>query len=48
MDCIVDDQLWDPRGLDRHQGPVQLGPPVPESFLAPDDLAELMVAAHNP
>ena len=48
MDCIVDDQLWKPEDLGRHPGPVQLGPAgSSRSFLAPDDLAELMAAAHS-
>ena len=26
IDCILDDQLWSPRGVGRHPGPLQLGP----------------------
>jgi catechol 2,3-dioxygenase-like lactoylglutathione lyase family enzyme len=48
MDCIVDDQLWDPGIWTDIRALYSWGPPVPESFLAPDDLAGLMVAAHNP
>jgi hypothetical protein len=48
MDCIVDDQLWDPGVWTDIRALYSWEPPVPESFLAPDDLAELMVAAHNP
>jgi catechol 2,3-dioxygenase-like lactoylglutathione lyase family enzyme len=48
MDCIVNDQLWDPGVWTDIRALYSWGPPVPESFLAPDDLAELMVAAHNP
>ena len=48
MDCIVDDQLWDPGVWTDIRALYSWGPPVPESFLAPDDLAELMIAAHNP
>src|SRR5580704_1932105 len=48
MDCIVDDQLWDPGVWTDIRALYNWGPPVPEAFLAPDDLAELMVAAHNP
>jgi catechol 2,3-dioxygenase-like lactoylglutathione lyase family enzyme len=48
MDCIIDDQLWDPGVWTDIRALYSWGPPVPESFLAPDDLAELMVAAHNP
>jgi catechol 2,3-dioxygenase-like lactoylglutathione lyase family enzyme len=47
MDSIVDDQLWKP-GVWEHgmKSLYSWGPPVPPSFLAPDDLAELMTAAH--
>jgi catechol 2,3-dioxygenase-like lactoylglutathione lyase family enzyme len=48
MDCIIDDQLWDPGVWTDIRALYSWGPPVPESFLAPDDLAQLMVAAHNP
>jgi catechol 2,3-dioxygenase-like lactoylglutathione lyase family enzyme len=48
MDCIIDDQLWDPGVWTDIRALYSWGPPVPESFLAPDDLAELIVAAHNP
>jgi catechol 2,3-dioxygenase-like lactoylglutathione lyase family enzyme len=47
MDCIVDDQLWDPEVWNDIRALYSWGPPVPGSFLAPDDLAELMAAAHN-
>jgi catechol 2,3-dioxygenase-like lactoylglutathione lyase family enzyme len=47
MDAIVDDQLWKP-GVWEHgmKSLYSWGPPVPPSFLAPDDLAELMAMAH--
>jgi catechol 2,3-dioxygenase-like lactoylglutathione lyase family enzyme len=48
MDCVIDDQLWDPGVWNDIRALYSWGPPVPEAFLAPDDLAELMVAAHNP
>ncbi len=48
MDCIVDDQLWKPEVWNDIRALYSWGPPVPGSFLAPDDLAELMAAAHNP
>jgi catechol 2,3-dioxygenase-like lactoylglutathione lyase family enzyme len=47
MDCIVDDQIWSPEVWDDIRALYSWGPPVPRSFLAPDDLAELMAAAHN-
>jgi catechol 2,3-dioxygenase-like lactoylglutathione lyase family enzyme len=47
MDSIVDDQLWKPGVWDHGMKSLySWGPPVPPSFLAPDDLAELMAAAH--
>jgi catechol 2,3-dioxygenase-like lactoylglutathione lyase family enzyme len=48
MDCIVDDQLWSPEVWNDIRALYSWGPPVPGSFLAPDDLAELMAASHNP
>jgi catechol 2,3-dioxygenase-like lactoylglutathione lyase family enzyme len=47
MDCIVDDQIWSPEVWDDIRALYSWGPPVPSSFLAPNDLAELMAAAHN-
>ena len=47
MDCIVDDQLWQPGDFDR-AGLVSWGPPLPPSFMQPEDLAELMAASHSP
>ncbi len=46
LDCIVDDQLWQPGVWEGAKSLYSWGPPVPPSFLAPDDLAELMAAAH--
>jgi catechol 2,3-dioxygenase-like lactoylglutathione lyase family enzyme len=48
MDSIVDDQLWEPVVWEHGMKSLySWGPPVPPSFLAPDDLAELMAAAHS-
>lgn len=47
LDCIVDDQLWKPGVWEGAQSLYSWGPPVPPSFLAPDDLAELMAGAHS-
>lgn len=47
LDCIVDDQLWTPVVWDASKSLYNWGPPVPPSFLAPDDLAELMAGAHS-
>ncbi|HVW45179.1 MAG TPA: VOC family protein [Amycolatopsis sp.] len=54
LDCIVEDQLWDPRVFDAWDpaspngrlGLYNWGPPPPPSFLKPDDLAELMAESH--
>jgi catechol 2,3-dioxygenase-like lactoylglutathione lyase family enzyme len=46
LDCIVDDQLWEPGVWEGAKSLASWGPPVPRSFLVPDDLAELMAAAH--
>lgn len=47
LDCIVDDQLWTPGVWDGAHALYNWGPPPPPSFLAPDDLGELMAAAHS-
>jgi catechol 2,3-dioxygenase-like lactoylglutathione lyase family enzyme len=47
IDCIVDDALWTPQVWEGARALYQWGPPPPPSFLAPDDLAELMTAAHS-
>lgn len=47
IDCIVDDQLWKPEVWEGARGLYSWGPPPPPSFLAPDDLAELMSGAHE-
>jgi catechol 2,3-dioxygenase-like lactoylglutathione lyase family enzyme len=47
LDCIIDDQLWKPEVFDDIKALYSWGPPVPGSFLAPDDLAELMAGAHQ-
>jgi catechol 2,3-dioxygenase-like lactoylglutathione lyase family enzyme len=46
LDCIPEDQLWKPGVFDGMQSLYSWGPPVPPSFLSPDDLAELMAGAH--
>ncbi|MFH9223409.1 VOC family protein [Streptomyces lydicus] len=46
MDAIVDDQLWTPRSFEGLQALYAWGPPVPPSFLNPDDLAAYMTGAH--
>lgn len=47
LDCIVDDQLWKPGVFEGLKSLYNWGPPVPPSFLSPDDLAELMAGAHR-
>jgi catechol 2,3-dioxygenase-like lactoylglutathione lyase family enzyme len=47
LDCILDDQLWTPGVWEGAKSLYSWGPPVPPSFLAPDDLAELMAGAHR-
>lgn len=48
IDCVVDDALWTPGIWDAGARSLyQWGPPPPPSFLAPDDLAELMTGAHS-
>ncbi len=46
LDCVLDDQLWEPRVWDAARSLYSWGPPVPPSFLAPDDLVALMAGAH--
>jgi catechol 2,3-dioxygenase-like lactoylglutathione lyase family enzyme len=46
LDCIVDDARWPPGVFEGAQGLYNWGPPPPPSFLAPEDLGELMSAGH--
>lgn len=48
MDCIPEDELWNPEVFEGAQGLFNWGPPPPPSFLAPDDLAALMTGQHAP
>lgn len=47
IDCIPDDQIWEPRVVAGEKSLYAWGPPPPPSFLAPEDLAELMADAHD-
>ncbi|MEU2289099.1 VOC family protein [Streptomyces sp. NPDC013178] len=47
LDCILDDQLWKPEVFEGAKGLFNWGPPLPPSFLKPDDLAGLMTGAHS-
>ena len=48
LDCILEDQLWNPSVVEGARGIYNWGPPVPPSFIKPDDLAALMTGAHAP
>jgi catechol 2,3-dioxygenase-like lactoylglutathione lyase family enzyme len=48
MDCIPEDDLWEPEVFHGKQGLFNWGPPPPPSFLEPDDLAGLMTGQHTP
>jgi len=47
LDCIVDDQLWTPQDWDGAHSLFNWGPPPPPSFLAPEDLADVMAGTHG-
>ncbi|MGH3501191.1 MAG: VOC family protein, partial [Nocardioidaceae bacterium] len=48
LDCILDDQLWEPAVVaDAEKSLYSWGPPPPPSFLEPEDLAELMTDSHS-
>ncbi|WP_033292433.1 VOC family protein [Amycolatopsis jejuensis] len=47
LDCILEDQLWEPGVIASDKSMYSWGPPPPPSFLAPEDLAELMTGAHG-
>jgi catechol 2,3-dioxygenase-like lactoylglutathione lyase family enzyme len=44
LDCIVDDELWEPGVFEGAKSLAAWGPPVPRAFLMPDDFAELLAA----
>jgi len=46
LDCIVDDALWRPEVFTDMRALYSWGPPVPPSFIEPEDLAALMADAH--
>jgi catechol 2,3-dioxygenase-like lactoylglutathione lyase family enzyme len=48
LDCVLDDQLWQPSVVEGARGLYNWGPPPPPSFIQPDDLAALMTGAHAP
>jgi catechol 2,3-dioxygenase-like lactoylglutathione lyase family enzyme len=47
LDCIVDDAIWKPEVFTDIRALYNWGPPVPPSFIEPDDLAALMTGAHS-
>jgi catechol 2,3-dioxygenase-like lactoylglutathione lyase family enzyme len=47
MDCVLDDQLWEPAVVAGEKSLYAWGPPPPPSFLQPEDLAELMADSHS-
>lgn len=47
MDCIIDDQLWTPQEWEGMHSLYNWGPPVPPSFINPEDLAALMMDSHT-
>jgi catechol 2,3-dioxygenase-like lactoylglutathione lyase family enzyme len=46
LDCIVDDAVWKPEVFTDMRALYSWGPPVPPSFIEPEDLTALMTAAH--
>jgi catechol 2,3-dioxygenase-like lactoylglutathione lyase family enzyme len=46
MDCIVDDELWEPGVWEGIKSLYSWGPQPPDSFFRPEDLAAHMAAAH--
>jgi hypothetical protein len=48
LDCVVDDELWKPASFTDIRALYAWGPAVPPSFLAPDDLAELISQPPSP
>ncbi|MGW4486446.1 VOC family protein [Amycolatopsis sp. NPDC004368] len=48
LDCVVDDALWKPAVVEGSRGIYNWGPPLPPSFITPEDLAALMTGAHSP
>lgn len=47
IDCITDDALWKPEVLEGARGLFEWGPPLPPSFVHPDDLTAMMTGTHS-
>jgi catechol 2,3-dioxygenase-like lactoylglutathione lyase family enzyme len=45
LDCVVDDELWDPRVWEDDKALYSWGPPPPSSFINPDDLAAHLIGS---
>ena len=48
LDCVVDDELWEPGVYEGAKALFAWGPPPPASMLAPEDLGALMTGTHSP
>jgi hypothetical protein len=46
MDCIVDDELWEPGVWEGMKSLYSWGPTPPDVFFRPEDLAVHMAGAH--
>jgi len=47
LDCIVDDELWEPGVWEGAKSLFNWGPPPPPSFVMPEDVAAHMTGAHS-
>lgn len=47
LDCILDDELWQPGVWEGAKGLFNWGPPPPPSFLMPEDIAAELARAHS-
>ncbi|MEU7858421.1 VOC family protein [Nonomuraea sp. NPDC049141] len=47
LDCVVDEAIWKPEVFQDMRILYSWGPPVPPSFIEPEDLAALMAGAHS-
>lgn len=47
LDCIIDDELWEPGVWEGMKSLYSWGPPPPPSFLSPEDLTALMTGTHS-
>ncbi|MFI6317388.1 VOC family protein [Nonomuraea sp. NPDC050556] len=47
LDCVVDEAIWKPEVFSDMRILYSWGPPLPPSFIEPEDLAALMAGAHT-